>query len=143
MKVEQLQTCTEKFMEAAVHLLPQLSSFSPPPQKEDILAILNNPNTSIWVAVDDAEDIIGMLTLAIFQTPTGIQAWIEDVVVDICSRGKGCGEMLTRTAIAHAKKQQAKAVNLTSRPERVAANHLYQKLGFSRVETNLYRFHLK
>jgi ribosomal protein S18 acetylase RimI-like enzyme len=34
-------------------------------------------------------------------------------------------------------------VDLTSRPSREAANRLYQRIGFERRETNVYRYNLK
>jgi ribosomal protein S18 acetylase RimI-like enzyme len=88
-----------------------------------------------------ADDVIvGSLTLVIFHIPTGIRAWIEDVVVDADARGKGVGEALNKFALAEAKRQGATTVDLTSRPSREAANRLYQRLGFKARETNVYRY---
>jgi ribosomal protein S18 acetylase RimI-like enzyme len=84
--------------------------------------------------------IVGSLTLVIFRIPTGIRAWIEDVVVDADARGKGVGEALNKFALAEAKRQGATTVDLTSRPSREAANRLYQRLGFNARETNVYRY---
>jgi ribosomal protein S18 acetylase RimI-like enzyme len=88
--------------------------------------------------VDDV--IVGSLTLVIFHIPTGIRAWIEDVVVDVDARGKGVGEALNTFALTEAKRQGATTVDLTSRPSREAANRLYQRLGFKARETNVYRY---
>jgi len=139
MIIERLFIYTEDFQQACSKLMPQLTRFSPIPTKEDIVSILDNPNTSIWIARNDENSIVGMLTLVIYHTPTGTHAWIEDVVVDEASRGKGIGKLLTLTAIDHAKQNHAKAISLTSRPERILANQLYQKMGFSLINTNLYR----
>ena len=84
--------------------------------------------------------IIGALTLAVFRIPTGVRAWIEDVVVDESARGRGVGETLTREAIRHASERGARTVDLTSRPSRVAANRLYQRVGFVERETRVYRY---
>jgi ribosomal protein S18 acetylase RimI-like enzyme len=84
--------------------------------------------------------IVGSLTLVIFHIPTGVRAWIEDVVVDADARGKGVGEELNKFALAEAKRQGATTVDLTSRPSREAANRLYQRLGFEHRETNVYRY---
>ncbi len=72
--------------------------------------------------------------------PTGIRAWIEDVVVDGAARGKGVGDALNRHAIDLAADLGAKTVDLTSRPSREAANRLYKRLGFEQRDTNVYRF---
>jgi ribosomal protein S18 acetylase RimI-like enzyme len=84
--------------------------------------------------------IVGSLTLVIFHIPTGIRAWIEDVVVDAEARGKGIGEALNKFAISEAIHHGATTVDLTSRPSREAANRLYRRLGFEQRETNVYRY---
>ena len=84
--------------------------------------------------------IVGSLTLATFRIPTGVRAWIEDVVVDSEARGHGVGEALNLAAIAEAKMREAITVELTSRPSREAANRLYQRLGFVARDTNVYRY---
>jgi ribosomal protein S18 acetylase RimI-like enzyme len=142
MKIERLLTCGDDFLQALEKLMPQLTSDRVIPSCEAIEIIISATATSIWVAYDENDRITGMLTLAIYQSPTGIHGWIEDVVVDEMQRGKGIGKELTLKALEFAKKQGAKAVSLTSRPYRNAANRLYRKLGFRAVETNLYRFYI-
>jgi ribosomal protein S18 acetylase RimI-like enzyme len=94
----------------------------------------------VLVARDVDGTIIGSMTLVVFRIPTGIRAWIEDVVVDGDARGRGVGEALNRRAIEVARSRGAKTVDLTSRPSREAANRLYQRIGFVARETNVYRF---
>ena len=81
-----------------------------------------------------------MLSLATFKIPTGLRAWIEDVVVDEAARGQGAGQALVEAAVAHAKELGCRTVDLTSRPSREAANRLYKRCGFKLRETNVYRF---
>ncbi|MFN3491174.1 MAG: GNAT family N-acetyltransferase, partial [Anaerolineales bacterium] len=76
------------------------------------------------------------------KVPTGIRSIIEDVIVDESARGKGVGEKLMRKAIKMAQERGAKNISLTSNPQRVAANHLYIKLGFQKRETNAYQMNL-
>jgi ribosomal protein S18 acetylase RimI-like enzyme len=80
--------------------------------------------------------------LAFYRIPTGLKAWIEDVVVDESARGKGVGEVLNRAAIDEARRRGAKNVSLTSRQSRETANRLYQRLGFEPYDTNVYRLKL-
>ncbi len=84
--------------------------------------------------------IVGTLTLVVFRIPTGLRAWIEDVVVDESVRGRGVGEALTLAAIDLAAAAGARTVDLTSRPSREAANRLYRRLGFEQRDTNVYRY---
>jgi ribosomal protein S18 acetylase RimI-like enzyme len=81
--------------------------------------------------------------LVIFRIPTGMRAWIEDVIVDEAASGRGIGATINRHAIDLARREGCKTVDLTSRPSREAANHLYRKLGFQPRETNVYRFELE
>lgn len=122
-------------------LIPQLSSSSPPPDADELGAIVDNPHSVLFVADVDGR-VVGSLTLAFYRIPTGVKAWIEDVVVDDDARGQGVGEALNRAALAEAAHRGAKNVSLTSRASREAANRLYQRLGFEPYETNLYRYSL-
>ncbi len=85
-------------------------------------------------------EIIGTLTLVVFRIPTATRAWIEDVVVDSGARGRGVGERLTREAIHLATERGARTIELTSRPSREAARRLYERLGFTVRDTDVYRF---
>jgi ribosomal protein S18 acetylase RimI-like enzyme len=132
-------TVDHDLVEAFARLIPQLSSSSPPPDRDALAAIVDNPGSVLFIAVHDGT-IVGSLTLALYRIPTGVKAWIEDVVVDTAARGQGVGDALNRAAIDEARRRGAKNVSLTSRPSREAANRLYQRLGFERYDTNLYRF---
>ena len=101
--------------------------------------MITAPATQLLLARSDGK-IIGILMLVLFRIPTGLRAWIEDVVVDGDARGKGAGEALTRAAVASAIERGARTVDLTSRPSREAANRLYQRVGFKLRETNFYRY---
>lgn len=129
----------DPLLDAVRRLVPQLSSSTAPPTRIELEVIVAGPSTMLLLARHE-HVIVGMLTLAIFRIPTGIRAWIEDVVVDAQMRGRGVGEALTREAVRIAGTHGARTVELTSRPSREAANRLYQRLGFERRETNVYRF---
>jgi ribosomal protein S18 acetylase RimI-like enzyme len=143
MIIQRLELCSDEFMQALSNLMPQLTSNAVLPSKTDIESIIHSSTTSIWVAREENDNIVGMLALAIYKTPTGIHGWIEDVVVDEHHRKKGIGKALTLSALAFAELKDAKAVSLTSRPFRKAANRLYQNIGFKVVETNLYRYYFE
>lgn len=135
---------TPALVEAFDRLIPQLSRSNPPPTAEELGLIVDSPASILLLAVDrgDADRIIGSLTLAWFRIPTGVRAWIEDVVVDESARGAGVGEALNLAALDRARAVGAVTVDLTSRPSREAANRLYQRIGFVARDTNVYRFSL-
>ena len=134
----------DELVAAFERLTPQLSSSSPAPGADELAAIVASPATVMFIARNvDTGEIVGSLTLALFRIPTGLRAWIEDVVVDETVRGQGVGASLNHAALERARQEGAKTVDLTSRPTRQAANRLYQRLGFVQRETNVYRFNLE
>ena len=129
-----------EIVEAYQKLTPQLSSSSPPPTKDELAAIIKSDSATVLVAEDESGTILGSMTLVVFRIPTGVRAWIEDVVVDTEARGMGIGQALNEYAINLAEQAGAKTIDLTSRPSRESANRLYQRLGFVARETNVYRY---
>jgi ribosomal protein S18 acetylase RimI-like enzyme len=130
---------SDELVDAFRRLLPQLSPSAAIPNAEAVKEIVSSPTTTVLAARDE-EGIVGLLTLAVFRAPSGLRAWIEDVVVDEAVRGRGIGEALTREAVRVAGERGARTVDLTSRPSREAANRLYEKVGFRKRETNVYRY---
>ena len=141
-QIEIATEVTDEIVAAFGRLIPQLSSSSPAPGREDLAAIVDDPFSVLYLARVDGR-IVGSLTLALYQIPTGLKAWIEDVVVDESARGQGVGEALSMAAVEEARRRGAKDVSLTSRPFRESANRLYQRLGFQPYETNVYRYKLR
>lgn len=141
LRVEPVRSVSDNIIDACHRLIPQLSSSSQAITVEELKEIVSGESTVMFAAHLDGE-IVGLLTLAVFRIPTGLRAWIEDVVVDERARGKGVGEALNQAALAEARRRGAKTVDLTSRPSREAANRLYQRIGFVRRDTNVYRFDL-
>jgi ribosomal protein S18 acetylase RimI-like enzyme len=139
--VEVLHEVTDEVVEAFARLIPQLSRSAAAPDAAALRAMVASPATTILIA-RQAGTIIGTLTLAMFAIPTGIRAWIEDVVVDEAARGTGSGRALTEEALRIAQAAGAKTVDLTSRPSREAAGRLYEKLGFQLRGTRVYRYAL-
>jgi len=125
-------------LDAVNHLLPQLSKSAQPITLGTLQILASSESTRLFVA-KEGNAILGMLSLVVFGIPTGIKAWIEDVVVEKEARGNGVGQKLMMHAMAEAENAGAKSVDLTSRPSREAANQLYQAIGFEVRETNVYR----
>jgi ribosomal protein S18 acetylase RimI-like enzyme len=139
--IKEAESADAVLWDAAARLIPQLSTSSPPPTIDQLRRIVDDPATTLLVATngDGNAHVLGMLTLAIFMLPTGVRAWIEDVVVDDEARGAGVASALVNAALERAQQEGARTVDLTSRPDREAANRLYVRLGFERRETNVYR----
>jgi ribosomal protein S18 acetylase RimI-like enzyme len=134
----------DELLAAFGRLVPQLSSSNAPPDRNALAAIVDSPDVFLFLArdADDGGRIIGTLTLVTFRIPTGLRAFIEDVVVDESIRRSRAGWNLTLAAIQKARDLGVSTVDLTSRPSREAANAMYQKLGFELRTSNLYRFTL-
>ncbi|MGH9247806.1 MAG: GNAT family N-acetyltransferase [Acidimicrobiales bacterium] len=139
MEIEIATDATPALVAALQKLIPQLSRSNPPPTIEQLAEIVASPATDLFVARGEGGTIVGSLTLVTFRIPTAMRAWIEDVVVDEGVGRQGIGTALNRAALDRARELGAVTVDLTSRPSRAAANRLYEKLGFERRETNVYR----
>ena len=137
--IEVADQATDELVQAFAELIPQLSQSSPPPDASQVAALVSDPGSVVFLARLDGA-IVGTLTLVLYRIPTGLKAWIEDVVVDATARGHGVGDALNQAALEEARSRGAKAVSLTSRPSREAANRLYQRIGFTLRETNVYRY---
>jgi ribosomal protein S18 acetylase RimI-like enzyme len=137
--IEEAAAVTPELVAAFVRLTPQLSSSSTPPGDAELAEMIGAPGTTVFVARVDGQ-IVGTLTLLVFRIPTGVRAWIEDVVVDGAASGRGVGTALNRAAIDKAERLGARTVDLTSRPSREVANRLYRRIGFEQRTTNVYRY---
>lgn len=140
MPITRATTVEDELVAAFARLMPQLSSSASAPSRDQLEEIVSSPATTMFVAHDDSGTIVGSLTLAHFRTPSGVRAWIEDVVVDESARGRGIGGELVAEAVRLAEELGARTVDLTSRPFREAANTLYEKAGFVARDTNVYRY---
>jgi ribosomal protein S18 acetylase RimI-like enzyme len=137
--VEVATQASDQLLAGLNQLLPQLSSSAPPLTISDLESLIGSPASTLFVALD-GDVMVGSLTLVNFRIPTGLRAWIEDVVVDEECRGLGVGAALVNAAVDECRRQGIRSIDLTSRPSREAANALYRKLGFEQRETNVYRF---
>ena len=140
--IEIATSATDELLTSLNQLVPQLSSSAAPLTSQDVEALIANPAVSVLIAKNEGS-IVGTLTLVVFPIPSGLRAWIEDVVVDESARGLGAGAALTEAAISESKRRGAKSIDLTSRPSREAANAMYVKLGFEQRETNVYRLNIE
>jgi ribosomal protein S18 acetylase RimI-like enzyme len=136
--VEVAKEATAELVDALNRLLPQLSSNAAPLTMADLTELTASSAITLFVA-RDGERIVGSLTLVVFPIPTGLRAWIEDVVVDESARGTGVGDALTNAAIDESRRRHVRSLDLTTRPSREAANRLYARLGFELRDTNVYR----
>lgn len=139
MSVEHVTHASEDLVDAFNRLIPQLSPTAPHMTLARLEDFLSLYSTNQFVYRNDDGDIAGLATLVCFEIPTGRRGRVEDVIVDESARGQGAGLQLVEAAIELAHKRGAKTVDLTSRPSREAANRLYQRAGFERRETNVYR----
>ena len=134
----EIKTYSPEYHEAMQRFLNQLTT-SPMVLTESMFhQLLASENSHLFFIMKD-EQIAGMLTVGIYYSPTGGKAWIEDVVVDETFRGQGISKLLVAHAIEFVKSKQIPLLMLTSNPKRIAANKLYQAMGFERKETNVYR----
>ena len=137
MEIQELQNYAQTQYEDMKHLLSELSdrvNFS----QADLMMVLKDSNCHLY-AILDGERIVGCVTLCVFHSPTGTKASVEDVVVSSAYRGQHLGKQLMKYVLEQAKAFAPIELHLTSNPMRVAANKLYQSIGFQKKETNCYQ----
>ncbi|NTW09156.1 MAG: GNAT family N-acetyltransferase [Anaerolineaceae bacterium] len=142
MQIEIISQWDEELFAAFQRLVPQLTNNNPPPSRDDLDALVRDPASTLMIARDDQDKIVGALTLAVYRVPTGIRSIIEDVIVDETARGRGAGEALMNRALELAREKGAANISLTSNPMRESANRLYLRMGFRKRETNAYQLKL-
>jgi len=138
MQIERVTTYSDEVLAALQRLLPQLSPGTTISEAW-LREIVADTGIYLFVARDEEGEIPGTFTLAEEKIPTGLKVWLEDVVVEDLSRGRGYGRAIVQYAVDVARSLGTLKLDLTSVPERVAANKLYQKWGFVRRKTNVYR----
>lgn len=138
-RVEVLQEVTDEVVAAFGRLLPQLSRSAPPLDRAGLDRIVGSAATTLLIA-RTGDTVVGTLSLVMFPIPTGLRAWIEDVIVDEAARGQGIGEALMAEALRIAGQAGVRTVDLTSRPSREAAGRLYERVGFQSRSTRMYRY---
>ena len=138
-EVEVITEVTGELVAAFARLVPQLSRSAPPPDRDTLAAMVRHDAITLLVARLDGE-VVGTLTLVMFPIPTGLRAWIEDVVVDESARRTGTGQALSEAAVRIAQEAGARTVDLTSRPSRQAAGRLYERIGFVQRDSRVYRY---
>ena len=136
------EMCTKEMTDRINALLDQLSPNHKPITTSALQALCqeNNPDSTIYLLFTSTSHLpIAMATLSVCHLLTGTKAWIEDVVVDENYRSQGFAHILLHHLIYQAHCADADTINLTSRPTRVAANKLYQSMGFEMRKTNVYK----
>lgn len=140
MHIEQLKNSSADIVLQLNHLLTQLDKTAKPLSIEDVYEMVESLTNSLFVARDGiSKNIIGMITLIVYRIPFTKKGILEDLVVDQVYRGKGIGATLMNHAIHKAREAGVSYLDFTSRPQREAANKLYERLGFQKRDTNVYR----
>jgi ribosomal protein S18 acetylase RimI-like enzyme len=136
--VERVAAATPEVVAALGRLIPQLDDL-PSPTAEQVAAVVAGPGNILFVLRDPAGEIRATLTLVLHRKLLGNVAWIEDVVVDEGSRGRGYGRLMVEAAEEAARAAGLTSLRLTSRESRTVAHGMYEKLGYRRHQTRVYR----
>lgn len=145
MHIEKVEEITEEVYKAVCKLVPQLGSHKVVPTFDELTVLVKSDASTLLVARYPELDsyIVGILTISVYRVPTGVRSIVEDVIVDDSMRRLGIARALMNGAIEIARDAGANGISLTSNSQRVAANLLYQNLGFSKRETNAYFYKLQ
>lgn len=142
LSIEAATEATPELEQGLAVLMPQLNPALAGPTREELIAVLADPATTLLVARQDMV-IVATATVIVYTTPAWTKARIEDLVVDEGNRGHGVGEALVNACLNVARERGAGVVELQSARRREVANRLYPRLGFERRESNVYRMMLR
>lgn len=148
MEIKELRIYTSSDLQDMDELMHELSASSCCTE-ERLRAVVDDENSHLFVAVandDDNDDdnlnpkgrIVGCACLCVAHTPEFTLGFVEAVTVLSEYRGQHIGRRLMEHLITEAKQMGVQSLHLTSNPKRVAANGLYQSLGFEKYETNCF-----
>ena len=141
-RIEAAREASAELVAALTALLPQLNPNLPAPTSEHLAVLLDDPGATLLIA-RDGDAIVGTALVIVYPTTMRVESRIEDVVVDGAARGRGIGEALIRECIEVARRRGASIVELQTARVRVAANRLYERMGFERRDSNPYRMTLR
>ena len=137
--IEPVTHYDEQLIASIRSLLGQLTQQTIIFGEQELRGLLANDASHLFI-MREQEEVVGMLTLATYLSPTGRKAWVEDVVVDSAYRSRGYGRALIRYAIRYCEETLSPCtLMLTSNPQREAANALYRTSGFEQKITNVYK----
>lgn len=143
MLIKELTNLSDTQVQDVLSLMCELTS-SVVVTPEMLMESLASPSSHFFAIVEDDDHIAGCATLCVYDSPTGKKASLEDVVVSSNYRGQGLGVLLVQHVIEYAKSELRNVdIHLTSSPHRVAANKLYQRMGFEKRETNAYEMRVR
>ena len=142
MKIYKVEEITDQIVVAFERLIPQLADDLQASSRSGLEALIATESSILFLAeIDDC--IVGTVTLLISMMPSGKKGRIEDVIVDAQVRGKGVAMAMMQVVIDYAREAGIHKLDLTSNPQRVAAHKLYEKCGFVKRETSIFRLELK
>ena len=139
LRIEVAKQASPALLRAVTSLLPQLTSSGRTMTAAELNTMMASPVATLLIAKDE-DEIIGMISLAIVQMPTGLRSYLEDLVIDSSYRRRGAAMMLVQAAIDLAREAGARTLDMTSRPSRAGAILLYERVGFRRRDTNAFRY---
>ncbi len=139
LKIEVAKQASPALLRAVTSLLPQLTSSGRSMTAAELNTMITTPAATLLIAKDE-EKIVGMISLAVVQMPTGLRSYLEDLVIDASYRRRGAATILLHAAIDVARNAGARTLDMTSRPSRTGAILLYERLGFRRRDTNAFRY---
>lgn len=137
--IERIKQPMQELVEPIRRLLGQLTTKEVEFDMEALREIVQSPSSELFIL--RGEEVVGMLSIGIYSSPTGRKVWVEDVVVDSRWRGQGYGRELINEAVKYCQQELAPCtLMLTSNPARVEANELYRTSCFEPKHTNVYKY---
>lgn len=90
---------------------------------------------------DSDSGVVGYIVLTLINNVVRGNTYylVDYVCTSVESHGRGIATFMMNYVIDKAKEDKVKFIQLTCSDKRVAAQHLYRKVGFERYDTNVFR----
>src|SRR5258708_30782010 len=138
--IEQVKEFSLEVADAIDKFVCQLGEKYQPFTKDSLKEIINAKQSYLFIARHvPTQEVAGMIMETVYRIPYAKKAYVDDLFVDEKFRNMGIATKLMQKTVDTAKEQHASYVDFTSKPYRVAGNALYEKLGFQKRDTNVYR----
>ena len=139
-RIEQVKTYSEEVVGAVSTFVTKLGDRYQPFTEDSLREIVNSQQSYLYIAKHTpTQEIAGMIFEIIYRIPYTTKAYVEDLFIDEKFRKMGIATRLFQKVVDNAREHKAAYIDFTSKPYRVEGNSLYEKLGFQKRDTNVYR----
>jgi ribosomal protein S18 acetylase RimI-like enzyme len=142
--IERVTTFSPEIVRVISNFADKLGGNHQPFTDESLHEIVDSSQSFLFIARHvPTQQVAGMIMEVIYRIPYTKKSYIDDLFIDETFRKMGIATKLMQKALDAAREHHAAYIDFTAQPHRVAGNSLYEKLGFQKRDTNVYRLRIQ